>query len=141
MKILLPVDGSIASIKAVKYAAKLAKNSRSKTSITLLNIHEKAIFNLAKKVVSKEDIDDYLRELSEKDLKSAQKVLDMAGIKHSMVIGQGHPSEEIIKLANKEKMDLIVMGVKGRNGFLDVLIGSVAQRVSSVAKQPVLLVK
>ena len=141
MKILLPVDGSIASINAVKYAAKLAKNSRSKTSITLLNIHEKVIFNLAKKVVSKEDIDDYLRELSEKDLKSAQKVLDMAGIKHSMVIGQGHPSEEIIKLANKEKMDLIVMGVKGRNGFLDVLIGSVAQRVSSVAKQPVLLVK
>jgi nucleotide-binding universal stress UspA family protein len=141
MKILLPVDGSKASMNATKYAAKLAKNSRSKTSVTILNIHEKAIFNLAKKVIPKDDIDDYLRELSEIDLKSAQKILDEAGIKHSMVIGQGHPSEEIIKLANKEKMDLIVMGVKGRNGFLDALIGSVAQRVSSTAKQPVLLVK
>jgi nucleotide-binding universal stress UspA family protein len=141
MKILLPVDGSKASMNATKYAAKLAKNSRSKTSVTILNIHEKAIFNLAKKVIPKDDIDDYLRELSEIDLKSAQKILDEAGIKHSMVIAQGHPSEEIIKLANKEKMDLIVMGVKGRNGFLDALIGSVAQRVSSTAKQPVLLVK
>jgi nucleotide-binding universal stress UspA family protein len=141
MKILLPVDGSKVSMNAAKYAAKLAKNSRSKTSVTILNIHEKAIFNLAKKIIPKDDIDDYLRELSEIDLKSAQKILDEAGIKHSMVIGQGHPAEEIIKLANKEKMDLIVMGVKGRNGFLDALIGSVAQRVSSAAKQPVLLVK
>jgi nucleotide-binding universal stress UspA family protein len=34
-----------------------------------------------------------------------------------------------------------MMGAKGRSGFLDVLMGSVAQGVSSAAKQPVLLVK
>ncbi|MDI9334646.1 MAG: universal stress protein [Cytophagales bacterium] len=141
MKILLPVDGSKASLQAAKYAAMWAKNFRSKVTITLLSVHESITFNHAKKVLSKESIDDYLREMSEKDLKGAQKVLDAAGVKHSMVIEQGHPAEVIIKLANKEKMDLIVMGAKGRNGFLDVLLGSVAQRVSSSAKQPVLLVK
>ena len=45
------------------------------------------------------------------------------------------------KLANKDKVDLIVMGTKGRSGFFDILIGSVAQRISGSAKQPVLLVK
>jgi nucleotide-binding universal stress UspA family protein len=44
-------------------------------------------------------------------------------------------------LANKDKVDLIVMGAKGRSGFLDILMGSVAQRISSSAKQPVLLIK
>ncbi|MEI8402894.1 MAG: universal stress protein, partial [Alcaligenaceae bacterium] len=44
-------------------------------------------------------------------------------------------------LANKDKVDLIVMGAKGRSGFVDILMGSVAQRVTSSAKQPVLLVK
>jgi nucleotide-binding universal stress UspA family protein len=58
-----------------------------------------------------------------------------------MAIKRGQISEEIIALANKDKVDMIVMGVKGRSGILDVLVGSVAQRVSSSAKQPVLLVK
>lgn len=58
-----------------------------------------------------------------------------------MAIKRGHISEEIIALANKDKVDLIVMGAKGRSGFIDMLMGSVAQRVSSSAKQPVLLVK
>ena len=76
-----------------------------------------------------------------KDLKPAQRVLDAARVKHSMVIKRGHVAEEIINQANKDKVDLIVMGAKGRSGILDVLMGSVAQRVSSSAKQAVLLVK
>jgi nucleotide-binding universal stress UspA family protein len=58
-----------------------------------------------------------------------------------MVIKRGHIAEEIIAQANKDKVDIIVMGAKGRGGILDVIMGSVAQRVSSSAKQPVLLVK
>jgi nucleotide-binding universal stress UspA family protein len=34
-----------------------------------------------------------------------------------------------------------VIGAKGRSGFLDMLMGSVAQRVCSSAKQPVMLIK
>ena len=50
-------------------------------------------------------------------------------------------AQEILQTATKEKFDMIVMGAKGRGGMLDLLIGSVAQRVVSSAKQPVLLVK
>ena len=141
MKILIPVDGSKPSLNAVKYAAKLAKNSRSPVTVTLVSVHDDIGLGHVKQFVAKSVIDDYLREVSEKELKAAQKVLDTASVKHSMVIKRGNISEEIIALANKDKVDLIVMGAKGRSGFLDVLMGSVAQRISSSAKQPVLLIK
>lgn len=141
MKILLPIDGSKSSLNAAKYVVKLAKNSRSPAVITLVSVHDDASLGHVKQFVSKSVVDDYLREVSEKELKAAQKVLDTASVKHNMVIKRGHIAEEIIALANKDKVDLIVMGTKGRGGLLDILIGSVAQRVSGSAKQPVLLVK
>lgn len=141
MKVLLPIDGSKSSLNAAKYVAKFAKNSRSPVSVTLVSVHDDAGLGHVKQFVAKSVVDDYLREISEKALKPAQKVLDTAQVKHSMVIKRGHISEEIINLANKEKVDLIVMGAKGRSGLLDILMGSIAQRVSSSAKQPVLLIK
>ena len=141
MKILLPTDGSKSSLNAAKYVAKMAKNSRSPVSITLISVHDDVGLGHVKQFVANDVVDDYLREVSEKELKPAQKILDAARVKHSMAIKRGHIAEEIIKLANKEKVDMIVMGAKGRTSFVDMLIGSVAQRISSSAKQPVLLVK
>ena len=66
---------------------------------------------------------------------------DTAGVKHNMAIKRGNIAQEILALANKEKFDLIVMGSKGRTGIMDSLMGSVAQKVSSGAKQAVLLIK
>ena len=141
MKVLLPIDGSKSSLNAAKYVVKMAKNSRSSTTVTLISVHDDAGLGHVKQFVSKSVVDEYLREVSEKELKAAQKVLDTARIKHNMVIKRGHIADQIIALANKDKVDLIVMGAKGRSGFVDILMGSVAQRISSSAKQPVLLVK
>ena len=141
MKILLPVDGSKSSLNAAKYVGKLAKDLRSKCAVTLISVHDDAGLGHVKQFVANSVIDDYLRELSEKELKGAQKALDAAGVKHSMVIKRGNIANEIIAVANKEKFDLIVMGSKGRSGIMDAIMGSVAQRVSGTAKQPVLLIK
>lgn len=141
MKILLPIDGSKSSLNAAKYIIKLAKNSRSPVNVTLVSVHDDLGLGHVKQFVAQNVIDDYLREVSEKELKGAQKVLDAARIKHSMAIKRGNIEDQIIALANKEKSDMIVMGAKGRGGFLDVLMGSVAQRVASSAKQPVLIIK
>jgi len=141
MKVLLPIDGSKSSLNAAKYVAKMAKNSRSPTTVTLVSVHDDSGLGYVKQFVDKSTVDDYLREISEKELKAAQKILDMVGVKHNMAILRGHVAEEIMALANKDKVDMIVMGAKGRSGFLDILIGSVAQRICSAAKQPVLLIK
>ncbi|WP_333845462.1 universal stress protein [Limnohabitans sp.] len=140
MKILVAVDGSKSSLNAVKCAVKLASNFRTQDRITLINVHDDQGLRHAQQFVGKEGIADYLRELSEKELKSALAVLVKAGVKHDSIIHTGHVAQVISDVANK-KFDMVVMGTKGRSGLIDMLVGSVAQRVLSTCKKPVLLVK
>jgi nucleotide-binding universal stress UspA family protein len=140
MKILVAVDGSKPSLNAVKYAAKLSANMRSRDVITLITVHDDQGLRLAKKYVGNAEVQDYLRELSDKELKRALSYLVKAGIKHNTVIQTGHVAETIASAANKG-FDLVVMGSKGRAGIVDLLIGSVAQRVLATCKKPVLLIK
>ncbi|MBC7683252.1 MAG: universal stress protein [Ferruginibacter sp.] len=142
MKILVAVDGSKFALHAVKYAAKLvAQLLPGSHSITLLSVHDDTGLGHAKAFVGSETVADYLREISEKELKPARKVLNAAGIQHDMVERTGHVAKEILDCAQKGKFDLVVLGSKGRGAIADLLIGSVAQRVLAAAQQPVLLVK
>jgi nucleotide-binding universal stress UspA family protein len=142
MKILAATDGSKYALRAVKQAAALLANNKDRTnSITLISVHDDAGLRHAQSFVGKAAITDYLREQSDKDLKSAMKVLNDAGIKHDQMILVGKPAAEIVEAAQKGKYDLVVLGSKGRNAVSDLLLGSVAQRVMSLSKQSVLLVK
>lgn len=142
MKILVATDGSKFSLQAVKYASKLAQLLRpASNSITLLSVHDDSGLRHAKALVGREAVADYLRELSDKELKPARKLLDAAGQKHDMEVRTGHVAQEIVDCAKGGKFDLIVLGSKGRGAIADLLIGSVAQRVLATSKVPVLLVK
>jgi nucleotide-binding universal stress UspA family protein len=142
MKILVAIDGTAASQHAVKYAAQLIKAlSSTANAITLISVHDDIGLRHAKTFVGKDTIADYLRELSEKDLKAAQKYLDKVGVKHDMEVRTGHVAQEIVQCAKKGKFDLIAMGAKGRGAMSDLLLGSVAQRVLAMAEIPVVLVK
>jgi len=140
MKILVAVDGSKSSLHAVKYAAKLSANMRSSDVITLITVHDDQGLRLAKRYVGKAEVEDYLREISEKELKLSLSVLIKAGIKHNTIIQTGHVAETIAKVANKG-FDMVVMGTKGRGGILDLMIGSVAQRVLTTCKKPIFFIK
>jgi nucleotide-binding universal stress UspA family protein len=141
MKILVAVDGSLNSLRAVKYAIELVQDLRSKTSVTLINVHDDGPLNIVKRHVGSNTVKDYLIERSQKELKPALRVLDRSQVKHNCIIELGHIATMICKIANKEKMDLIIMGAKGRSSIADIALGSVSQRVSVLAKQPVLLIK
>ena len=99
MKILIPIDGSKPSLNAVKYVVGFVKNLRSKCAVTLLSVHDDAGLNHVRRFVPKDQIDDYLRDLSEKQLKPVQKILNDADVLHTTVIGRGHVPEEIVSLA------------------------------------------
>jgi nucleotide-binding universal stress UspA family protein len=141
MKILVAVDGSKSSLNAVKYAAKLAVGLRTKDRVTLVSVHDDYGLRHAKKFVGKSEIDDYLRAVSDEDLKAARKHLAKEGISYDSIIKQGHVAEEIVKVANAGKFDMVVIGSKGRSGLMDLLVGSVAQKVVASAKPPVVVVK
>ena len=53
----------------------------------------------------------------------------------------GDPSNEIIKFANDQKVNLIIMGTTGLGGVKKFVFGSVARNVSEKAKCPVMLVR
>ena len=54
---------------------------------------------------------------------------------------KGDPSEEIPKIANEEKYDLVVMGNRGLSGIKGFLLGSVSDKVSRSSECPVVIVK
>ena len=141
MKLLVATDGSKNSLRAVKYAASLIAQTTDGGSITLISVHDDVALRHATRFVGKQAVDDYLRDLSEKDLADARKALDKAGIKHDMIIRTGHVASEIANAAAKGKYEMIVLGSKGRSALKDLVIGSIAQRVSELATVPVLLVK
>ena len=142
MKILVATDGSKPALRAVKYAVELVRMlSSTSNAITLISVHDDVGLRHAKAFVGREAVADYLRELSEKELKPARKLLDAAGVKHDMEVRTGHVAQEIVDCAQASKFDLIALGSKGRGAIADLLIGSVARRVLAMAKGPVLLVK
>ena len=141
MKILIAVDGSKASVGAVKYAARLYKSMKAECHLTLITVQDDSSLRLFKKYTPKGTVDDYLREGADKNLAWAIKYLNKTGLAHDMVIKFGHPAEQIIKESKSGTFDMIVMGTKGRSTWSDTLLGSVAQRVSGLSKIPVLLIK
>ena len=141
MKILVAVDGSPSALRATEYAAQLVAAVRTKSKITLISVHDDTGFKHMKKFTPKGALADYLRELSDKDLQAARKLLDKAEVAHDMIIKTGHVATEIIQAAKTGKYDLVVLGAKGRSAFGDLLLGSVSQRVASASKLPVTLIK
>lgn len=141
MKILVAVDGSKSSLNAVKYAAKLAVGLRTKDRVTLISVHDDYGLRHAKQFVGKTEIEDYLRSVSDEDLKAARNHLTKAGISYDAIIKRGHVAEEIIKAANSGKFDMVVVGSKGRTSLADLLVGSIAQKIVATAKPPVVVVK
>jgi nucleotide-binding universal stress UspA family protein len=141
MKILVGIDGSKSSANAAKYAAKLATSLRTKNRVTLLSVHDDSGLKHFKRFAAKGAIEDYLREISEQDLRAAQKILDGAGVAHDMQIEYGRAADALIAVATKGKFDMIVLGSKGRSALKSFVMGSVALSVLSSSKIPVVLVQ
>jgi len=137
-KIVVAVDGSDPSFKALSYAAKVAGLNKSK--IVVLSVMSLPPWTAAKTA-------DALK----KDLSS--KAADVLGRAKSLARSNGVDVETrsietsgsivmaIIDFSNKEKADLIVMGTKGTSGYGKMMLGSVAAGVVSFASCPVLAVR
>ena len=141
MKILVPTDGSACALRALDYAIDVARLMGNAPSISLLSVHDDAGLKHVRKHFPKGTIDNFLHDLSVKELKSSKSKLDKSSLDYEVMIQTGHVAAQIVKVAKSGKFDLIVMGAKGRSTFTDMLIGSVAQRVLSANHVPVTLIK
>jgi len=141
MKILIAIDGSDHALRAVNYVIDLAGQLRHVSNVTLINVHDDTGLRHAKGVIGNQEVADYLRELSEEEIKPAQDLLKAANVQCDVEIRVGHVAQQIVKFADDNVFDLVVMGAKGRGAFADMILGSVAQRVAAMTKQAVLLIK
>src|SRR4051812_21239887 len=139
MRILLAVDGSKASLDAVKNVIDHAGEYRDPPSIELVMVH-RAVPRIGAKV-GKSQLDRYYREEGEQALAEAKKLLDRAGIPYQAHVLVGEPAEMIVKHAGKTGCDLVAVGAKGRGALGDMLLGSTATKLLHLSDMPVLLVK
>jgi nucleotide-binding universal stress UspA family protein len=140
MKVLLAADGSKYTKKALAFLVNHESLVSSTDELFVLNV-QLQVPGRVKSMLGSAEVAAYHREESDKVLDPIKKFLDKHALNYRCASVVGHPVEEILKAATKEKSHLIVMGTRGHGLIGRALIGSVAQRVVSDCDVPVLLVK
>ena len=135
MKILLPVDGSECSLRAVDQLVTHVSWFREVPEIHLLHVHAPIPIGRVQAHVGKETLHAYYLEEGQEHLVAAQKKLDAAGRFHTTHIHVGQPAEVISKMAGELACDLIVMGTHGRRGLARMTLGSDAEYVLRSASE------
>ena len=141
MNILLAVDGSDISHRAVDRVIALAAELKTPPTVQLLHVHLPVPIGFATRHVSRETLDAYYREEGEKELAPARAQLEAAGIAFTPHVHVGQPGETICHVAGQLGCTLIAMGTHGRGALASMVIGSVARKVLQFAAVPVLLAK
>jgi len=139
--LLVPVDGSECSLRAVDYAIRRARLSNEPTHLHLLNVQPPIVTVNVKLFVSKESLETYYRDEGNKALEPALARLEASGLAATPHIGVGDPGKIVCDYASEKSATEIIMGTHGRGVLAGALIGSVAQKVVHLSPVPVVLVK
>jgi nucleotide-binding universal stress UspA family protein len=137
-KILVATDGSESVKKAVQMGVEIAKLSGA-------NVY--AAYVIAPGAYSARDfgweksLRDFLHAQGEKAITFVGDLGKSQGVKVEPVLLEGNPADSILEFAEKEGIELIVMGTLGRTGLDKFLLGSVAEKVVRHSKIPVMVVR
>jgi nucleotide-binding universal stress UspA family protein len=143
--ILVPLDGSDWSFRAAKYAIKIAKMANAE----IVCVH--AVVSLPSTAYANVHAGVLIPRYVEESKKEAQKWYDEVNIiakksgvvrlSADTILDVSSVADAIISYTERNNVDLIIMGTKGRTGLKKFLLGSVASGVLSHAKCPVLVVR
>ena len=143
-KILVAIDGSKNALKALEKAVALQKLTDAELTLLCVYKHH-SLFEASLSIArpAKTDIpDSALAEFAKEVVGYAkEQAKEMGATKVRAFVKSGKPSTTIVKYAAEKGYDLIVVGTKGTTSDRDGLfMGSVAHRVASTAKCPVLVI-
>lgn len=141
LKVLLPVDGSECSDRAVDFVIEKLNAREGGVELHLLTVHAPIPYARAVAVIGSDKVGQYYQEEGEATLKSARTKLDAAKVVYAHHIIVGDPADVIVRYAREKKVDQIVIGTHGRGRVGTLLMGSVSSKVVHLADQPVLLIK
>ena len=139
--ILVPIDFSLHSKNALKYAVPLAE--KFKASLHLVYVVEPTIYpaDLGFGQVVLPGVEEELREKGGEELQSLMEKEIGGRVKSSCAVRTGNPHQEILREAEELGVELIVVATHGHSGVEHMLFGSTADRIVRNAKCPVLTVR
>lgn len=133
--ILLAVDGSENAVRAAKEAVKIASND------SLIEMVYVADFDKAKTEVLHAASSESLLLERKRKVAPIEEVLRAADKQFKLTILHGTPGPEIVKYANENKVNIVVIGSRGLNGLQEMVLGSVSHKVMKRVQCPALIVK
>lgn len=141
LKLLLAVDGSDCSLRAVKHVITLAKRCPG-ISIRLLNVYYMPVrLGDVGIAVTEAQMKEAERRQTDPSLATAERMLREAGMPYEREVRAGDPPLAIAIRAEELGCDGIVMGTSGAGAMANLTFGSVAMKVVHLSKVPVTLVK
>lgn len=134
-RILIPVDGSENSLRAVRH---VVNHSLAKGGVEAHLLHVRAPFSwLLTRFAGKKKREAYHRELAEHVLAPARELLNRYSVPHAVHLETGRRAESIHRAAQRLHVNKIVMGTARRNSLTRVFEDSVTSRVLEIANVPV----
>jgi nucleotide-binding universal stress UspA family protein len=142
MKILVPVDGSPASIRATKLAIEQVK-TKAGASLIILNIQNPATLDVAEGVgiMPPAWIEQEEEVAATEALREAVASCREAGVAHLARSERGAVAATIDRVAREEHVGHIIMGTRGLSSVRGLILGSVATQLLHLVDVPVTLVK
>ena len=142
-KIMVATDGSELVRKAVDSAIEIAKSSNAK----LYAVHVIALGDYYSSMPLSIDaewikaMEEHLRIEAQEAIAYVENAGRAANVEIEPVILEGNPASEIVDFAEKNDIELIIMGSHGKTGIERFMIGSIAENVVRHSKRSVLIVK
>jgi nucleotide-binding universal stress UspA family protein len=140
-RILVAVDGSEQSLKALKHAVELAKKHKSEIRVISVIEELKLPFGAEYSLWANESHQELIRNSIECLNEELSNIREKEpGIVIDAQIIEGNPADEIISFSEAENVDLIVMGKKGTGILEGLVMGSVTQKVINQSSITVIVV-
>ncbi len=135
-KMMIATDGSDNADAAVRYASEMAKK---------MGTREALVVHVCPGCSADIDVHDVNREVAEQILQDARHLFSGSGVHVRTLVEIDYPPESIstaiVDIAEREKVDLLVLGSRGLSEFKGLLLGSVGNRVVQKVSCPVLVIK
>ena len=141
-RVVVPVDGSVCSLRAVQYLVERRADGSSPADpeIHLVNVQVPLSGHIGQ-FIKRDQIAGFQRDEGVKALQGARALLDAGGVQYTVHTEVGWTAEVIVSLAGSLHCDHIVMGTHGRHAVTELLIGSTTLKVLHLTRVPVVLVK
>jgi nucleotide-binding universal stress UspA family protein len=138
-KILVPVDGSNTSFKALGVAIELSQRIGSQVTVLLVMEDVPKIY-----IESQKLLDQFLlarTEEGKKILAKCKQDAENKGVTIKTEFRDGNPAQVILEVSKKQGYEMIIMGTRGLGGFKGLVLGSVSNKVAHSSKCSILLVR